>query len=250
MSDVLTILSVDWDYFANVDSEYKAMCFPDGGEYSPFLEKIIWTGKYNFCSSSKFKNLADIGIREKEYNTLCELIKNNHWYNYNIGMSHKSIVDYVEGILKQVGSEIKFRVVNIDFHHDMYDTNNLNLHCGNWVLELNDRGLLEEYIWVRNEDSDECKTKGRIKNYREIVDFNELEDMEFHFLYICKSTLWSPPHLDKYFIDLCKSIPDSSIDFSKYSMFNNRYNDEFKNEVEENIKRMEQLKSLTSKYVL
>lgn len=88
-----------------------------------------------------------------------------------------------------------------------------DLNCGNWVKYLSEEGKLENYVWIRNEDS---------TNYPEDRKFNfsstpiiecNLETIDTpDELFICLSPQWIPPHLRCLFyiiVDIFNSIYDT-----------------------------------------
>ena len=89
----------------------------------------------------------------------------------------------------------------MDFHHDMYyyhdSTNPVN--CGNWVRELLKVRPNMKYYWIKREDSETTLLGGDEIPESSILPFDRLKELDFDYVYICRSDIWSPPHLDSKF---------------------------------------------------
>lgn len=233
----MKILSVDWDYFINASAEQRYAMFPDGGnENLPlYLTNLIWVSHYN-------GELEKIGIKENDLDIIKNVIANN-FDSIMIADSHKHIYNFIEENLDDYSDTIN--VTNVDFHHDLYGINDdsRGIDCGNWMVNLF-KNYNCEYNWVNQDDSDKhldncnfCKI-----NLKEIKD---IEKENYDLLYICRSSVWSPPHLDKYFIDAFNPlIMQNKIEVQyETDIFNNRYNEEFLDMVNQNKMIMENLKN-------
>jgi hypothetical protein len=115
--------------------------------------------------------------------------------------SHKYLVDV---LTHRNWGEVE--IVNIDFHHDLFQYID-NLHCGNWASYLISKGKLKSLHWVHCKDSMmgyrwdrtwDCK----VENFKGL---NYLQG-EFDAIFICRSEMWSPPHLDARFNSMCNFI--------------------------------------------
>lgn len=201
------VLSIDWDYFINATAKQRSYLFPDGcnESISYKLQDFIWNTHY---SSSLKNELRSISILKDDYELIHYIIQkfvNRHSHTdpnnlytklMSVAISHKWIYDFV---MQRIDKDEEFEVYNIDFHHDMYcyKTNGEEVNCGNWVNCLLEKRPNMKYYWVKREDSDsrviggevDCKTKP----------IEELKDLDFDYVFICRSDCWSPPHLDNYF---------------------------------------------------
>lgn len=197
-------LSIDWDYFIDATAVQRLTLFPDGGNenISYDIQDFIWNSRY------LDPELKKIGLFKKDYFTIsqvlsrfCEkyvstLVANPH-REVLCTISHRWIYDFV---MQRTDPNEEFELYNIDFHHDMYcyKVAGQDVNCGNWVNCLSEQRPNMKYHWVKREDSDDeviggdkvtCPTHG----------IEDIEDLDFDYLFICRSDCWSPPHLDKFF---------------------------------------------------
>jgi len=128
-----------------------------------------------------------------------------------IAQSHVHAYDFVHDI---VSEDDELRLVNVDMHHDIVNDNE-KLDCGNWISHL-----LKEYdmglTWVANPVSLEMfgldKDRKENRAFRGIVQKNlsKIEEKNYAFdgVFLCRSDIWTPPHLDSVFHSLCDTIAD------------------------------------------
>lgn len=232
----MKILSIDWDYFIDASMSDRASMFPDGGNENlpPYIRDILWVSHYD-------GNLEKVNIKQKDFEILKDLIANK-FSKIMIADSHKHIYDFIE----QNYDDDMIEVTNIDFHHDLYGINNIErteVDCGNWMVKLVDEYDCT-YKWIKQNDSDDNLEN---KNFCKI-DNGEIEELtqeDFDLLYICRSSMWSPPHLDKYFIDaFIPLIKQKEIEVIYEDLvFNDRYNKEFLKMVNENKEMIKNMKN-------
>lgn len=145
-------------------------------------------------------------------------------------------------------------VDNIDFHHDYYEWQETEVdvsqsgvtkkaistekvNCGNWVRILMEIDFPEElvYNWVCRTDSDLSEKLEKHPNFGGYYMIEDLLNNEqtYDLLYICRSSVWSPPHLDHYFFDFLKNqvkaIGTQSIEFG--FLTEDRYTDSMKAQI-------------------
>lgn len=201
------VLSVDWDYFINATAHQRAMLFPDGGNenISYTLQDFIWNSHY---SSPRSAELRNIGILKREYNLTHDILRKfvdkylhswiaNPHREVLVAVSHRWIYDFV---IERTRAKEEFEVYNVDFHHDMYHlrSKDQEVNCGNWVNCLLEKRPKMKYHWVKREDSDD-EVLGGAKVDCADCKLRDLADLEFDYVFICRSDCWSPPHLDSYF---------------------------------------------------
>jgi len=112
---------------------------------------------------------------------------------------------YIEG---------KVNVYNIDHHHDInynggqirdvdvYDSPSI---C-NWIWYLDKYEIVNEYHWIRNNNSDTYKgpkLKGNYSEYNKMLNVNEIA---YDVIFICNSPQWLPKKYDHFFEMLKTSI--------------------------------------------
>lgn len=231
----MKILSIDWDYFIDASLTQRMTMFPDGGtEHVPlFVQDIIWATHYK-------DGMEQIGIKEEEYRKIKELLSNS-FESVMIADSHKHIYDFI-----QQETFGKIEIVNVDFHHDLYgyrERHRTEVDCGNWATKLlQDNDC--KYTWVKQSDSDDVLHVDLLKSI-EVKDFDDILNDEYDLVYICRSGMWSPPHLDSFFIELCQPLLEQE-DFPvryEVSVMENRYTDEFKKVVEDNQRLYQEMKN-------
>lgn len=201
------ILSVDWDYFINASDEERLALFPDGGneELSESIKNFIWDSLY------RDPKLKEIGIREDDYSTLVEMSEQYFDGDCIVADSHKHIYD---AIMEITTADEEFEVINIDFHHDLYDyrTREGRVNCGNWGTILKEDRPNCKFVWVKHPNSD-TRVIGGGEVDAEIIEFKDfiyrytlLHYIQFDLVYLCRSAMWSPPHLDQKFIDIVNNL--------------------------------------------
>lgn len=199
------ILSVDWDYFVKATAAERFMLFPDGGNenISPELQLFIWNSRYAYNPQ-----IRDISVLRFDYEAMHSIIdKFGEKYRYSevsaphrevlVTISHKWAYDFIK---QRTRSSETFEVYNVDFHHDMYHyrLSSDEVNCGNWVNKLLDIRPNMKYHWIKREDSDE-NSIGDVPVACDINTMQEIKDLDFDYIFICRSDCWSPPHLDNYF---------------------------------------------------
>jgi hypothetical protein len=123
--------------------------------------------------------------------------------------SHIEIFDF---ILRFWDKNSDVELVNIDFHHDMFNGNK-TLDCGNWIqyikqeINNNDHELLLRWI-TREESLNVYKIYNDSRMQRILdekiisTDLSIIDNKGFDIIFLCRSDPWTPPHLDKHFSDL------------------------------------------------
>lgn len=191
------VLSIDFDYFIDTDSNTRSCNFPDGVDN---LEKevndLIWSSHYK-----TYPELHNIGVIP-EYFLFKEWLKSIPIkYPSIIGESHSDIVK----VFNKTRLTELISVVNIDFHHDNYIYGGDTLTCGNWVRFLMNDRPDTDFLWVRREDS-ELKSLSGPFPYPETTDISCCLKDGYDYVFLCFSPEWTPPHLRDYFIELCKLV--------------------------------------------
>lgn len=122
---------------------------------------------------------------------------------------HKYVID----ILKKLPHNEPINLINIDHHHDLgYDDKDWNLpslkwrgyNCGNWVRYSKETKLIDNYCWVKNENSQNVNPKGEKYIDQELL-FKEskLEEnvKSTNVLILCASYEWIPPLYHPLFLN-------------------------------------------------
>jgi hypothetical protein len=234
----LNVLSIDWDYFIDTTSHKRLVLFPDGGnEYLPNdIGNMIWAVHY--INSSSGRELRKINANIAEIENLMNIISASQPLDIlgtktlMVAKSHSKIYNMISDVANTLKKEydeefIDLNLVNIDFHHDCYffpnkDLSNyynkpsIDVDCGNWVWNLAPMFYGFNYTWVHHNENDvERNDFDNMANYWKddpVVSFNEYEsisdvaDFKPDIVFICRSDMWSPPHLDYDFIDMVDTI--------------------------------------------
>ena len=100
--------------------------------------------------------------------------------------SHGQILDYINS---------QDVIINIDHHHDLgypTDTKQNQIHCGNWAGYLLENNLISDYIWIKNENSNQNKLyENDIKQYN--FSNYDLDKLVADKIICCLSPEWVPP---------------------------------------------------------
>lgn len=219
----MNILSIDWDYFIDVTDTQRSRLFPDGGNenLSIDIQNIIWMTHYQNPALEKIESIPE-----------CRMIKDiiiehvSYEKPTMIADSHKHIYEFIK---EHFSTNEPINLVNVDFHHDLFKIKKIGeVDCGNWLKYI----MLEfpessTYSWISRVDSDiedMATSKGQLNIFKEDL---EILKQNWDAVYICRSGMWSPPHLDHVFIDTFKWMKDSY--FLKYetTVFDDRYDEKF-----------------------
>ena len=193
----LRVLSVDFDFFQNVDKDTLINGYPDGIDLPTGLSIIVWGGKYHsrykYCNSIKSVEISPMfyemfDILEKQDTDTPVLISQSHVNIYDFIHTHMEGYDAVS-------------IINVDLHHDLFN-DNPELDCGNWLMHISKDFSETTIHWITREVSLECYG---IKSDDDLcVEFNldKIQDAYFDIIFFCRSDAWVPPHLDEYFDEI------------------------------------------------
>lgn len=198
-------LSIDWDFFIGATATQRALLFPDGGNENlhTTLRNYIWDSRYSNPELSEIKVSSG-------YKTLLKIVKDFDG-DCMIADSHRFAYDF---IMENTSPDEVFEVYNIDFHHDLYDyrCGDERVNCGNWGTILREDRPKMKFSWVKCDDSD-LIAMGDEKVDVEMMTlslfsmlFRSGISKNFDYLYLCRSAMWSPPHLDDKFIKVAKIL--------------------------------------------
>lgn len=195
----MRVLSIDWDYFMNTSRDVRISQFPDGGnEKLSAFSDLAWASRY---AQSKIQgvDISTIKLREKQLDKVRKIVEaNKDTYYYAIVDSHRHLGEFLlEAEIAKKIDEDGLTIVNIDHHSDLYNIGD-ELNCGNWLNRVMDRFPDTEVKWIANDDSDLDEFD---KDKYHITISTSIEDAEgeYDFIYLCRSRVWSCPHLDKDF---------------------------------------------------
>lgn len=232
----LNVLSVDWDYLVNATEEERLEMFPDGGneDLPQTILDLVWSSRY-----AQFPDLSKIQVDFPALKIIKKFIQSHKTLKTQglVTDSHKYLYDMVSKAHKK-GQPIN--LINIDHHHDCYGSGQLpEIDCGNWMIQMVENRYNRlvspqdiSYTWIKREDSD-CEEFSKRFNWGKSasIDYlNSVEGFTIDLLFICRSGVWSPPHLDKQFI---KFVEEMVYDLPFYhiqpEVAETRYTDQFVN---------------------
>lgn len=192
----MNILSIDFDFFQKVDKDTLMTCYPDGNDLGTELSKLVWSNYYTKYSKTKTR-LEAVKIDMDMLDGMVEIVAKTGIHNSEIPVlianSHVHVYDFIKGLYKE---NEDLHVVNVDLHHDMFN-NNPNVDCGNWVKHIKDEIKDAKVTWIANAVSKEIFGPEYLENVK--YDYSSISDMIFDAIFICRSDMWLPPHLDLYF---------------------------------------------------
>lgn len=215
---MLNILSIDWDYFFDATEDQRIFLFPDNpNELLPdHAKKRIWASYYamseEYASKVANKPLEKIKVDPLIYKVV-KAIKNP--LAFAVSESHTRAYYYIKDLLSNELEDC-VNLLNIDYHHDCggHDEGLPNVHCGNWLKRLMDE-VDGTYVWLGRKDSDKCEN---IRKLKFISDYNaaNIENTLWDMVFICRSDMWSPPHLDKEFTKIFKPLAETDFEECLY----------------------------------
>lgn len=203
----LKVLSIDFDYFQNVDVDTIRTCYPDGVDLPTELSTIVWSGYY---ANDQTKNkLNSITILDDELKLLRKLLTSKDNFMVStpvlIANSHVHIYDFIHEYMDKFNAT-DVNIVNIDMHHDFFN-NNEKLDCGNWLSHIYDDYPNHCNVsWIANPISSICYDFNAKLNSIVKTSIQSIKDFKFDIIFLCRSDNWLAPHLDCYFNDLVKLI--------------------------------------------
>lgn len=195
MKKTFNILSIDFDFFQIVDAHTLITCYPDGLDLPSYITEITWASHY----ATNKNELYDVTVNLPMLNKLKTIIRNQDSNTrVYIAQSHKSIYDQIASLLE---SDYKTcNVYNIDMHHDCF-TDSDKIDCGNWVNHILKNHKNTNITWIKNPVS--LDVYGGVDLPTE-DNFDNIKDLKFDLIFLCRSDSWTPPHLDKEFDKLLK----------------------------------------------
>lgn len=115
----------------------------------------------------------------------------------------------------------KSNIFNIDHHHDIqYDGPKAEekLTCANWVKWIYNRNLLENYYWIGDFQSKDCKYDVDFIINKYLIEDFTLDYFNFDVIILCLSEPWIPPQVRELFFLWCNILKEygynDKIDFT------------------------------------
>ena len=208
MNNIFKILSIDFDFFQNVDRNMLSI-YPDGIDLPPDLSGMVWASHYMNSVTSDGRTIDDVAI---DIANLWDMMQNIIPYQRYITPvmichSHKHIYEFIHDCLPDTSRPLS--VTNIDLHHDMFNDHDF-LDCGNWLRYIKDEYKDFKQLWIPKRASMDMYGLSDVKDVDEVTyDLSVLDHKKFDAVFLCRSDMWLPPHLDRYFISLATKIINS-----------------------------------------
>lgn len=198
---MLNVLSIDFDYFQIVDESTMVNHYPDGHDFNSDLSSMIWSTHYAWDSSEKA--LMKVKVDKNNIGKVKTILKfgRDDCMANMIANSHVHMIQLLEMLKDRADG---FNIYNLDMHHDMFNTEVKNgmvecegsLSCGNWAsYAKKDYGA--KIIWIKNKLSNSLFPSELPDE--QTLDINVLDGVRFDAVFLCRSDIWLPPHLDGHF---------------------------------------------------
>jgi hypothetical protein len=152
--------------------------------------------------------MTDIKADNDELELLYTLIEKHKKRSTKMS-AHESHKDIAEIFRKGRFAGGNHDVINIDFHSDCYATDDSEVHCGNWGKLLSEQCVIDKLYWIGRGDSDDTESDTVTDTYcgiQTLLDSPAVLSDGIDHIFICRSAVWSPPHLDDNFINMVINI--------------------------------------------
>lgn len=194
---MLNILSIDWDYF-----------FPDNLEFDWAMDdrqflfyETIWPIRWGHMHLETEKYAKDIYHPDHQLlnGFLDKVLINSKPALISIADSHTDIKHLINLF------PAKVNIYNFDQHHDIYYGNELpkkesEPNCGNWVGYFLDR--IESYhLFYPPWRESNLEHVGKLLHTNSVSFTIPKHLPEFHMVFICRSSPWTPSWSDNYWIE-------------------------------------------------
>lgn len=194
----MKVLSIDFDYFQKASKE-ALYTYPDGHDFGSELSMLIWSGHY--ANPRERKLLESVTVDQDKLNKVIDLIqKQNVFSEVLIAQSHA----HLAGFIRDNNEDNEpIELINLDMHHDTFKQGTHEaktfeeVDCGNWGTVLFNQYPGTQITWV-NQEGSEIFGDGD-KRLKITSDLDSVLDEDYDLIFICRSDIWLPPHLDKDF---------------------------------------------------
>lgn len=164
--------------------------------------------QHNYASYYEEMFNADLTIYNKITNWLLNILPQINTDDVVFIESHEQIVDFIP-------SGMPCDLINIDHHHDLGYGENAKeepLNCGNWGLYLLKDNKINNYIWIKNNNSIRPQYCGYNYKTKEFYNFN-LSSLPADKIIICLSSPWVPQKYRPLFnlwMDMAGKLKDTN----------------------------------------
>lgn len=213
----MNLLSIDWDYFFDASSAVRMECFqPVASEdYGDNFTMFAWAA----CYGEHGERLTGIGVKPVLADVLRLVPETAPLYIYR---SHLHAYDVFSKFARK---KDRITLLHIDEHPDTTQDGSKNLHCGNWLLRFmaSHTNRDNRFVWLSNGAyTGDCPKNLEVCTS---IDGTGLSDIRWDAVYIARSDVWSPPHLDSSFIKAFRPLFEDrkSKRFAETGVWQDRY---------------------------
>lgn len=195
----MKVLSIDFDYFQKASAD-TLRNYPDGHDFCGELSSTIWATHY---AQHDLKD--DVKLANGELLKMKNIILNQpESINGFVSHTHLHIYDFIH---QNVPLDEPLEVVNIDMHHDMFNDNE-EVDCGNWLSHISKEYDNFKLKWIANKASKSVYGISKSEQLDKLVEtkLDSIKNEKFDLIFLCRSDMWLPPHLDHAFIDLANIV--------------------------------------------
>ncbi len=189
------VLSIDFDYFQDVMPE-TLKYYPEGRELGASESQAVWQECYAKHAGELQKVRINHSLLTRMKTILCT---QDTSIPVLITQNHKDAYWFIKQHALCGGLDL----VNVDLHHDIINGNKY-LDCGNWISHTMQEFENIKFRWIARKVSGECYgIKEEERKFLSVsYGLDSIMDEKFDAVFICRSDMWLPPHLDTYFDEI------------------------------------------------
>lgn len=214
----LHILSIDWDYFVPIDP----INLWNQGE-SKLLMSNAWLARTSYLKKMTNGSYKPEDMLKLKASVKLPKFSDPDWVG--IGESHANAYNFIRDYTECKFSGIEdVTIHHFDLHHDMWNTKletSFDISAENWLratVKWLARKCRVNIIWYIPEWLLNAGYTTELFNFTDNIIFNpkvitsvavasQLKGkIDADMVYLCRSSGWTPPHLDKKFVELCKKV--------------------------------------------
>lgn len=194
MSQILRVLSIDFDVFALLPDTRYLTLYPDGIDLSTELSRIVWSSSY--AHQRPDLDIHNITCNQEMLRDTLQLIHSGCTAQTPVMLanSHIHIYDWIFQHFNKT-KHTGIMLTHLDMHHDFFNENP-ELDCGNWVSHVKDAVPKTKVEWVANPITKEMYGLDNPQFAQVLTSVKDLKPRKFDLVFICRSDPWLPPHLD------------------------------------------------------
>ena len=240
-------LSIDFDYFCYEDPIW------DWGhnEENDLFRKYAWIARYLYHQEDLQKIIT---LDEADFQP-CDILERLSGYNIQNQAKTLTVVNShaLAGIV--LANSSADTLLSFDAHIDYWPREGDLINCANWMRFVTYETILNVIpSFVSYKDYSHRPENSRSGHITQIFgDISKYKEYKLNNIFVCKSSDWVPPHMDRYFIEMVQfleeNIPDNcSISIDEDNMIDRMDNRIFK-DLDVNREKYQKIeKDLKDKY--